>query len=247
MAYAYHLMWLNFKEKKMSNSGLLGTVFTISMFFMTFTANASLISRLDGQAVYDTDLGITWMTDVNLAATNTFGISGIINPGGNMSWDTAAQWIVALNATNYLGFNDWRLPTTVNPDPTCIGSVNTSSGFNCTGSEMGHLFYNELGGTGGTSILASGNSNVSLFSNITTSGGQHWSGTEVSLGSGSAWAFGIEGTGGAGQQVRAIKGNHFSVLLVRDGDVGVVPIPAAIWLFGSGLIGLIGIAKRKKV
>ena len=32
--------------------------------------------------------------------------------------------------------------------------------------------------------------------------------------------------------------------LVRD--VTVVPVPAAIWLFGSGLIGLIGIARRKK-
>ena len=27
---------------------------------------------------------------------------------------------------------------------------------------------------------------------------------------------------------------------------GVVPIPAAVWLFGSGLIGLIGVARRKK-
>lgn len=27
----------------------------------------------------------------------------------------------------------------------------------------------------------------------------------------------------------------------------VVPIPAAVWLFGSGLIGLIGVARRKKV
>jgi hypothetical protein len=26
----------------------------------------------------------------------------------------------------------------------------------------------------------------------------------------------------------------------------VVPVPAAIWLFGSGLIGLIGVARRKK-
>ena len=25
----------------------------------------------------------------------------------------------------------------------------------------------------------------------------------------------------------------------------VVPVPAAVWLFGSGLIGLIGVARRK--
>ncbi len=28
--------------------------------------------------------------------------------------------------------------------------------------------------------------------------------------------------------------------------LSAVPIPAAIWLFGSGLIGLIGIARRKR-
>ena len=26
----------------------------------------------------------------------------------------------------------------------------------------------------------------------------------------------------------------------------VIPVPAALWLFGSGLLGLVGIAKRKK-
>ena len=29
-------------------------------------------------------------------------------------------------------------------------------------------------------------------------------------------------------------------------DASVVPVPAAVWLFGSGLIGLIGLARRKK-
>jgi len=29
----------------------------------------------------------------------------------------------------------------------------------------------------------------------------------------------------------------------HDGDI--VPIPAAVWLFGSGLLGLIGIARKK--
>ena len=30
-------------------------------------------------------------------------------------------------------------------------------------------------------------------------------------------------------------------------EVKVVPVPAAVWLFGSGLIGLIGVARRKEV
>ncbi|VAW53711.1 hypothetical protein MNBD_GAMMA05-1214 [hydrothermal vent metagenome] len=29
------------------------------------------------------------------------------------------------------------------------------------------------------------------------------------------------------------------------GEVAVVPVPAAVWLFGSGLLGLVGIARRK--
>ena len=30
------------------------------------------------------------------------------------------------------------------------------------------------------------------------------------------------------------------------GQVNVVPVPAAVWLFGSGLLGLVGVARRKK-
>jgi hypothetical protein len=34
---------------------------------------------------------------------------------------------------------------------------------------------------------------------------------------------------------------------VRSGDVpAVVPVPAAVWLFGSGLLGLLGVVKRKR-
>ena len=36
--------------------------------------------------------------------------------------------------------------------------------------------------------------------------------------------------------------------LVSDGpwEASVVPVPAAVWLFGSGLLGLMGVARRKK-
>ena len=30
-----------------------------------------------------------------------------------------------------------------------------------------------------------------------------------------------------------------------DGTVNVVPVPAAVWLFGSGLLGLVGVARKK--
>jgi len=35
-------------------------------------------------------------------------------------------------------------------------------------------------------------------------------------------------------------------VLSIDATPTVVPVPAAVWLFGSGLLGLIGIARRKK-
>jgi hypothetical protein len=40
---------------------------------------------------------------------------------------------------------------------------------------------------------------------------------------------------------------HFSDGTILEVDVKVVPVPAAVWLFGSGLLGLVGLARRKKV
>ena len=45
----------------------------------------------------------------------------------------------------------------------------------------------------------------------------------------------------------ANMGDKFTSVQIFSGDVvnQPVPVPAAVWLFGSGLIGLIGIARRK--
>ncbi len=37
-----------------------------------------------------------------------------------------------------------------------------------------------------------------------------------------------------------------SSVVAKLGPVAVVPVPAAVWLFGSGLLGLVGIARRKQ-
>ncbi len=34
--------------------------------------------------------------------------------------------------------------------------------------------------------------------------------------------------------------------VVATESIGAVPVPAAVWLFGSGLLGLVGVARRKK-
>ncbi|MCG6937112.1 MAG: VPLPA-CTERM sorting domain-containing protein [Gammaproteobacteria bacterium] len=51
--------------------------------------------------------------------------------------------------------------------------------------------------------------------------------------------------GGPGEQLMDVT---FSLQksVILDNINGYVPIPSAVWLFGSGLIGLIGIARRKK-
>lgn len=41
------------------------------------------------------------------------------------------------------------------------------------------------------------------------------------------------------------SGFNDTMPLFVDGSVNVIPIPAAVWLFGSGLIGLIGVARRR--
>ena len=40
--------------------------------------------------------------------------------------------------------------------------------------------------------------------------------------------------------------NHDDMMIRVDFNANPVPVPAAIWLFGSGLLGLIGIGRRKK-
>ena len=107
------------------------------------TAHAVLQGRdLNGsagsfEAYYDTDLNITWLANANV--------------NGTMTWAAANTWAANLSFTNGINvYDNWRLPTTLQPDASCGSqSGGVSSGGNCTGSEMRHLFYAELGGTAG--------------------------------------------------------------------------------------------------
>jgi len=53
-------------------------------------------------------------------------------------------------------------------------------------------------------------------------------------------------TGIPGMENGPFPGFNAAFDLTGAGLVSAVPVPAAIWLFGSGLVGLVGVARRKK-
>jgi hypothetical protein len=191
------------------------------------TASAALVSRLGGTAAYDTDLNITWATNANIA--------------GPMTLTAANAWAASLMID---GVSGWRLPTTAQPDASCTSqSGGLSFGYSCTGSEMGHLFYTELGGWAGYAITTYHNSSYNLFSNFRTDK-YYWSSTPLASDPTREWSF----TFSTGYQYPYWPSNTttFYALAVHDGDVAAAPLPGAAWLFESGLLGLIGIACKRK-
>ena len=203
---------------------------------MPLVGHAALIDRGSGM-IYDTGLNITLLADANYAMTQ--GYNQFPDTPGAMTWSTAMTWASNLS---YGGYTGWRLPTTLQPDATCSDQGYYSTGYNCIGGELGELFYNELGGVAGDSITTTHNSNYDLFRNIYDTR-YYWTGTVLPEDNGLAWIFWFFD----GSQTDGDTVNRYYAWAVHDGDIGAVPIPAAFWLFGSGLLGLMGVARRKAV
>jgi len=130
------------------------------------------------------------------------------------NWTDQVGWAAGLNGvltydidpgfTVDFGANSWRLPSTVD-GPWVLGhNGTTTAGYNITSSEMGHLFYTELGNLGqynstngglqaGYGLVKTGD-----FNNLVNS--WYWYGTEFayapypnSLGGPIAWGFDMPG------------------------------------------------------
>lgn len=170
-------------------------------------------------------------------------MNGIITFDGAMNWPGALFWIDSMNTASYLGASDWRLPSTLVPDPSCTNFDGTprtdSQGYDCAGSELGHLFYTEFNATRDTSVMSTGDSAaLARFTNIQSK--DYWSGTESGSNPDLAWDFDFS----QGTQSAIHKVNDLSIAwAVHPGNISFVPIPASAWLFGSAL-GMLGWVRR---
>jgi Protein of unknown function (DUF1566) len=175
---------------------------------------AALVASSSGETVYDTVRNVTWLANANLAATQKFGVPDI-NPDGSMSWTTAQKWIVAMNAAHYLGNSQWSLPATKLPDPTCSQNPKSAAfGLGCTGSEMGDLYYEGLGGVKGSTINLTHNASYGLFTNFQPY--LYWSSTLWPRVPNSAFSFSF----GNGFQGTNVFVNPMYAMAVAPGKVG---------------------------
>ncbi|MHB8474221.1 MAG: Lcl domain-containing protein [Gammaproteobacteria bacterium] len=188
------------------------------------------------EAYYDTALNITWLANANYAGTT-------------MVWTTANSWAASLNINGYTG---WRLPTTTDTGtPGCnFAYSGTDCGFNVdtASSELAHMFYTTLGdkayysSSGVPSQPGFGLTNTGPFSNLQASG--YWSATEYAPNAIYAWTLSFY-SGGQGYANKIIPMYAWAV---HSGDIAAstVPMPAAVWLFGSGLGVLAGVSRKRQ-
>ena len=192
---------------------LSSVICTLLVAFLALPTHAALFSRLAGKVIYDSDLNITWLTNGNLAESNTFGVIGF-EADGSMNWNNGEPqaWLNAMNNVFYLGINDWRFPTTVHPDTTCSNlQPNYSAGTDCINSEMGHLYYVEFGLAAFESIGPGSVVDIGPFKNVRNN--TYWSGTPANNGRQYTFSFASGGQTNSG----TVSDNY--VWPVADGDV----------------------------
>ena len=178
------------------------TIFTllcslIVVMGLPMTVQAELFDR-GGGFIYDDHLDITWTQNANINSTQ--------------QWAKQVAWADSLSlfdAVRNVTWDDWRLPTTMQPDSSCsIQTDEKDFGTGCTGSEMGHLFY----------VEGISSTNPGPFSNVV--GGGYWSGTEFAPDN-RAWEFSFWTGSGFQRAVTPLGGLHGWA--VRDGDVAPAP------------------------
>jgi hypothetical protein len=215
----------------------VGTGPSPSTYDFTMTASGNLLSS-------------STLRSAILAANSSLN-SGDFDSFGRATYRGALAFISYLNSTSYGGTQQWHLPALLNT-ATCDLTNFTYSGTNCgynvntANSEMARVYYTELGRiakfdadgftNGGYGIFNNDGAQTSSvpvppFSNVQSDA--YWLG--LTYNDAQAWSFATSD----GVQGNVSKAGLGFAWAVAPGNVQIttspVPLPAPVWLIGSGL------------
>lgn len=231
-------------------------VFSLACLILSpLTVSAALYDR-GGGLIYDDVLGVTWLQDAAYhVTTNAPGVDA----NGRMTWQDAMDWsgsLVYHDSVRNIDWSDWRLPSMSPVNGVAFNLAysydgSTDNGYNIVSpaSELSYMFHVNLGGVslidiqGNAQLGGQGIADPAPFTGIA---GAVWTQTDHPTDASMAFVLGM----GNGHQNWFGKTTTASVWAVRDGDVAAatstVPVPAAAWLFGSGLLGLMGMRGKRR-
>ena len=228
---------------------------------LAMTADGNLLgSFLDGA----TNKGL-FKDSIIAASGGSIGtrtlVRGDFKNDGRTTHFGALAFINYLNSTSYGGTNQWRLPgmTDTGAAGCDFGYSGTDCGYNVdpASSDLARLYYSELNliakndtdgfsnsgndyGIFANDGLQTPSGAIGPFSNVKSN--SYWLGSEYSPIPQTAWAFATSD----GYQGFESKEGFGYAWAVTSGPVSPVPLPAPLWLIGSGLFCLAGKLRGKR-
>ena len=202
--------------------------------------------------------------------SNSYNLIYDNNPSGSVvwldysnpanTWSNQGAWASSLNGAGVVTYNflpgysmnwgsGWQLPTTVDGLYVYGTNGSTTAGYNITSSQLGYLYYTQLGNLGyydtsGNPQAGYGLLNTGPFANLQNNN-VYWSGTEYSASPGNAWLFYTS----TGYQSIVNENGGSLGLADRPGqliETATAPEPSTMLLLGGGLAGLVGWRIRRR-
>jgi hypothetical protein len=229
------------------------------------TALAGISTHASAQTVVD--LGV--LTAAGLSSSGLVakyawdGTNGLGGPPNNNGWNHTTKWFMfTVDSTDTVNIKVTNTNGTTGFNPA-FSLFQTAGAYN--GANHSSHVWNQTGITGESAFMAtgSGNDKVTSWLGYANSGTTGWTnGGGTGIGTGSAGSSVVAGTSAdltlslaAGQYLIGLGGSCYtdgSATACGTGQasfslaVNAVPIPAAVWLFGSALAGMGVIGRRRK-